>query len=361
MNAILDADMKDIYAGLTDSEVRKFHGSTVLLTGPSGFLGFMLTQFLLSYRERLGIRKVIGVDNFYYGKPVWLENLEKVHGENFYVTQADLCHDAMPCIEYADQVDFIFHMASIASPSYYRKHPLQTVDANVNGLRQLLDYYHDKRLKGLLFFSSSEIYGNPPADKIPTDEEYWGNVSCLGPRACYDEAKRFGETLCYIFSISHGMPIVIVRPFNNYGPGLRLGDKRLPADLAKAVMERQDIVIYSDGSPTRTFCYISDAVTGYLKAVCHGKFDYFNIGMDKPELSVKDFATLYVETARTLFSYDGGISYQVHADPEYLSNNPSRRVPDIEKARIVLGYEPKHDVASGIERYLRFLMEEASR
>ena len=125
--------------------------------------------------------------------------------------------------------------------------------------------------------------GTPSPEFIPTPENYNGNVAAIGPRACYDEAKRFGETLCYLFAKTYNLPVTIVRPFNNYGPGMRLDDKRVPADFGGAVSENRNITLLSDGTPTRTFCYVSDAIIGYLKALLYAKFEFFNIGIDKPE------------------------------------------------------------------------------
>ena len=122
------------------------------------------------------------------------------------------------------------------------------MDANVIGLRKLLDYYKEKPIKSFLFFSSSEVYGDPDPNRIPLEEDYRGNVATIGPRACYDEAKRFGETMSYLFAEKYNLPIKIVRPFNNYGPGMNLNDKRVPADFAKAVFENRDIEIFSDGT-----------------------------------------------------------------------------------------------------------------
>ena len=118
-------------------------------------------------------------------------------------------------------------------------------------------------------------------------------VSCTGPRACYDESKRFGETICKLYSEKYDLPIGVVRPFNNYGPGLRLDDQRVSADFEKAVFFNEDIVILSDGAPTRTFCYIADAVVGYLKILLYGKYDFFNIGIESPELTMTELAELY--------------------------------------------------------------------
>ena len=272
------------------------------------------------------------------------------------VHQFDISKDDISNVKAGDQATHVIHGASIASPVFYRKFPIVTLDANIWGLRRILNFYTSKKLRGLLFFSSSEIYGDPDADNIPTDEEYRGNVSCIGPRACYDESKRFGETMCYLFAREHGTPITIARPFNNYGPGMRLDDRRVPADFAKCVVENKDIEILSSGSPTRTFCYAADAIAGYLKCLTHGEFDYFNIGIEKPEISVRELASLYQEADSRLGGYGGTIVLGQSSDKEYLTNNPNRRCPTIKKARTKLGYNPEIDVRAGVERFVQYLL-----
>ena len=153
------------------------------------------------------------------------------------------------------------------------------------------------------------------------------------------------------------MPIGVARPFNNYGPGMRINDKRVPADFAKAVYEGADITILSSGSPTRTFCYITDAITGYLKVLLHGRYDYFNIGMDKPEISVRRLAEIYATAGKDIFDYQGSVTYNTSEDTEYLTHNPERRCPDIGKARDILGYEPSIEVEEGVRRFLTFIKE----
>ena len=151
------------------------------------------------------------------------------------------------------------------------------------------------------------------------------------------------------------MPITVVRPFNNYGPGMRINDKRLPADFASCTLEQRDIVILSDGSPTRTFCYISDAITGYLLALLYGKYDYFNIGTENPEISVKDFALIFKKQAQEVLDYNGKVIYGESKDLEYMTDNPNRRSPQISKAILFLGYSPKISIEQGVRRYLEFL------
>ena len=153
------------------------------------------------------------------------------------------------------------------------------------------------------------------------------------------------------------MPIIIARPFNNYGPGMRLNDKRLPADFANQIINKNDLVIYSDGTPTRTFCYISDAIIGYFLCLTHGTYDYFNIGMDKPEITVKNFAELFKTSGINIFDYNGTVKYKISSDADYMTDNPNRRCPSIDKARKILGFNPVIDVKDGVDRYLRFLKD----
>ncbi len=351
-NKIIQEDLQYIHNNYGSKKF--FSNSTILITGCAGFLGYYFMQYFARYAAEIGIKKIIALDNFKLFRAQWLENLAK-ESEIIDLHTFDIISGDINSIRDAEQADIIIHMASIASPTFYRKYPIDTLDANVWGLRKLLDYYKERTLKGFLFFSSSEIYGDPFPEFIPTGEEYFGNVATIGPRACYDEAKRFGETLCYLYANRYNLPITIVRPFNNYGPGLRLDDKRLPADFAKAVFKNRDIDIFSDGKPTRTFCYVSDAILGYLKTLTYNKFDYFNIGIDKPEISIREIAEVYVEIARELFGYTGNIKFKNPDDKEYLTNNPSRRCPKIDKARNILNYNPIILPQEGIKRFLKFI------
>ena len=311
-------------------------------------------HFFSRFQKELGIENIIGVDNFLLGRPEWISTLTE-KSTSLKVHAMDITDANMEKIPEAEKADIIIHMASIASPTFYRKYPLETVDANIWGLRKLLDYYKNKSVRGFLFFSSSEIYGDPAPECIPINEEYRGNVSTMGPRACYDEAKRFGETLCHIFSEQFELPITIARPFNNYGPGMHLGDKRVPADFARAIFSNQDIEIFSDGSPTRTFCYISDAITGYLKVLAYPKFDYFNIGIDRPEISIETLAQIFAANGKKVFNYSGKVLFNSPPEKDYLTHNPNRRCPKIEKARKLLSYSPAIVVENGVYRFLKFL------
>ncbi len=356
-NTVVTQDVDHIFNQLSKEEKDKLRNSKVLITGCAGFLGFYFLHFFVRMEKELGIKKIIGLDSFIVGNPEWLTNLAK-ETSILEIHHFDISKDDITKIKGAEESDIIIHMASIASPVFYRKYPIETLDANIWGLRKLFDFYKGKPIKGLLFFSSSEIYGDPTPENIPTNEEYRGNVSCIGPRACYDESKRFGETMCYLFWLEHKLPVSIARPFNNYGPGMKINDQRVPADFAKAILNNKDIVIYSSGSPTRTFCYVADAVAGYLKVMLHGQCEYFNIGIEDPEITVSKLAEIYVNIGKKSFGYTGNVKYEVPQETNYLTHNPMRRCPDISKAKKKLNYNPTIKVEEGIERFLNFLKQE---
>jgi nucleoside-diphosphate-sugar epimerase len=262
--------------------------------------------------------------------------------------------------------EFIIHAASIASPTYYRRDPIGTMDANVNGLRALLDRARAQQdrsrpVEGFLFLSSSEIYGDPTSEYIPTPETYRGYVSCTGPRACYDEAKRYGETLSVNFAAQYGIPVRIARPFNNYGPGLKISDRRVLPDFARDILADRDIVMLSDGSPRRTFCYVADAVTGYYKVLVRGRNgEAYNVGVEAPEVSMAEVGERMAGLARALFGYDGKVVRGTSQDAVYLVDNPNRRCPIISKARTELGYDPAVGLDEGLRRTLLWYRDNAT-
>jgi UDP-glucuronate decarboxylase len=327
----------------------------ILITGGGGFLGYYLVQTLLHWNSSRdpGARTHITVfDNYVRGVPPWLER---------FATRTDLAivkHDVTRPVPANQSFDYIVHAASIASPTFYRQFPLETMDTNVNGLRTLLEYAHargqaDRPIEGFLFFSTSEIYGDPPPEQIPTAETFRGHVSCTGPRACYDESKRYGETLCVTFASRYGIPVKVVRPFNNYGPGLALHDRRVIPDFARNILAGEDIVLLSDGSPTRTFCYVADAVVGYYQVLLAGRTaEAYNIGAEAPEVSVRELAERLVSAARSVSGYAGQVVRGVDPDLQYLVDNPQRRCPSIQKAKNEVGFSTAVGLDEGLRRTL---------
>jgi nucleoside-diphosphate-sugar epimerase len=354
-NDVVEQDLNYICGNLVE-EFSRLSGKRLLITGGAGFLGYYLVQSVLHWNRINSDKKPIALvvwDNFMRGVPEWLGNLE--NDQHLTTKKYDVI-DPLP--NDMGDFDYIIHAATIASPIYYRLHPIETMDANITGLRSLLDYCVDQKLngksvEGVLFFSTSEIYGDPTPENIPTPETYRGNVSCTGPRACYDESKRYGETLAVNFAQQHELPIRIARPFNNYGPGLKITDRRALPDFARDVFSGRDIVLLSDGSPSRTFCYVADAVVGYFKIMIRGRDgEAYNIGLAKPEISIRQLAEIVVEMARELFGYQGKLSFEKSEDTEYLTDNPNRRCPVIDKAREQLGYDPGIELDEGLKRSL---------
>jgi nucleoside-diphosphate-sugar epimerase len=348
---IVNKDLAYICGNLKE-EFGTMAGKRLLIVGGAGFLGYYLVQSVLHFNKTAAkpIRLTV-YDNYIRGIPAWLSALEGT--ANLELVKHDI---SRPLPADIPDFQFIVHAGSIASPIYYKKYPIETMDANVNGLRSLLEYAKarkDKagRVEGFLFYSSSEIYGDPTPDAIPTPETYRGYVSCTGPRACYDESKRYGETLCVNFVQQHGIPIKVARPFNNYGPGLKITDTRVLPDFARDVLNGRDILMKSDGSPKRTFCYVADAVTGYYKVLVKGKpGEAYNVGVETPEISMLELAEKVTALGRELFGYGGKVVKKV--DAEYLIDNPERRCPIIKKAREQLGFNPTILVDEGLRRSL---------
>lgn len=352
LRELLDRD-RDHIADAAAEEFRAMEGSSLLVTGGGGFLGYYLVQAALHWNQRRAAAPihVTVMENFRRGTPQWLLDLR---GD----PHLDLVeHDVSRPLPAASRpFHFIIHAAGIASPTYYRRFPIETMDTNILGLRHLLEYARERSgsadpVRGFLFYSSSEIYGDPLPEHVPTPETYRGNVSCTGPRACYDESKRYGETLCVNFAQQHGLPVAIARPFNNYGPGLKITDRRVIPDFARDVLAGRDIVLLSDGSPRRTFCYAADAVAGYYKVLVKGRpGEPYNIGVETPEVSMLELAERITEIAREMLGYRGRVVRQASAEEAYLVDNPSRRCPVIEKARAELGYAPSIGLDEGLRR-----------
>jgi len=354
LEELLRQDLDSITSSLQE-EFGRMAGDRLLITGGAGFLGYYLIQAALHFNKIAGKApiQVTVWDNFIRGTPGWLTGLRA--DPHLTLERRDLIE---PLPQSMPDFQWIIHAAGIASPPFYRKHPIKTIDANINGLRNLLDYSvaqagRGQPVKGFLFYSSSEIYGDPTPDWIPTPEHYRGLVSCTGPRACYDESKRFGETLCVVFAQQHGIPTKMARPFNNYGPGLKISDKRVIPDFVREVLAGRDIVMYSDGSPKRTFCYSADAITGYYKVLVKGHAgEPYNVGTERPEISMRELAERIIGTAGELFGYRGRLVRQPNPESVYLVDNPNRRCPNIEKSRSHLGYNPTVSIEEGLRRAL---------
>jgi UDP-glucuronate decarboxylase len=325
-------------------ELRPLAGTTLLLTGAGGFLGGFILDVLAAWNGEAGERpcRVVALENSRTGLPERVRHLADDAHVEF------VAHDVSRPLASAPAVDWVIHAASIASPTLYRRFPLETIDVNVNGTWQMLELAR-RGVRSMLHLSSSEIYGDPPPDAIPTPESYAGNVSCTGPRACYDESKRLGETLCTTYFRKHGTPIKIVRPFNVYGPGQRLDDRRIMPDLMAAALAAEPLVLYSDGRATRSFCYARDAVRAMLLVLFSGADgEVFNVGNDE-EITIGALAELLAAVAAPPRL---AVEYRASADRDYLADNPQRRCPNLAKLRARTRWRPEVPLEDGLRRTL---------
>lgn len=326
-------------------------GTTILITGAAGFLCSTVLDVLAELNRTAGRKpcRVIGLDNFRTGLPERLEHLASEPSFRFET------HDVTTPFRPGEPVDWILHGAGIASPTFYRKYPLETIDVNVGGLRQMLDLSRETSARGVLYISTSEIYGDPDPASVPTSETYRGSVSCTGPRACYDESKRLGETLCVTYHQLYRTPVKVVRPFNVYGPGQRLDDRRIIPDLMAAALAKKPLVLLSDGRATRAFCYVADFIAGMLSVLLAGDAgEAYNVGNDQ-EVTVRTVA----ETVASIAAEPPlEVVFSASADPEYLTDNPQRRCPVLAKVRRKTGYSPRFPLRAGLERTYRSYREE---
>lgn len=325
-------------------------GSTLLVTGASGFLCSWLVETVAALNGRGGDPcRLVAVDNHVTGVASRWDALLAAPWFRL------VTHDVARPLELDERVDWIVHGASIASPPVYRRLPLETIDVNVGGTRRMLELAQAHSARGILYISSSEIYGDPEPAAVPTAEDYVGRVSCVGPRACYDESKRLGETLCATFHRLYDLPVKTVRPFNVYGPGQRLDDGRIIPDLVRALVNRDPIRLLSDGRATRAFCYVTDAVRAMWHVLLSGAGgEIFNIGNDQEEITIRELAV----RARSIGGPpDVEVVFEHSDDPDYVTDNPQRRCPDLTKLRSTFDWEPLVPLAAGLERTYRAQLE----
>jgi dTDP-glucose 4,6-dehydratase len=297
----------------------------VLITGAAGFLGSHLCDRFI----KEGMR-VVAMDNLITGDLKNIEHLFKLEQFEFYH------HDVSKFIHVPGELDYIMHFASPASPIDYLKIPIQTLKVSSLGTHNVLGLARVKKAR-VLVASTSEVYGDPLIH--PQTEEYWGHVNPVGPRGCYDEAKRFMEAITMAYHEVHGIETRIVRIFNTYGPRMRLNDGRvLPAFIGQA-LRGEDLTMFGDGSQTRSFCYVDDLVDGIYRLLMSDYHLPVNIG-NPSEISIKDFGE---EILKLTGANQKLISLPLPKD------DPKQRQPDITKAKQLLGWEPKVSRAEGLK------------
>ena len=312
----------------------------VLITGAAGFLGSHLCDRFIAEGHH-----VIGMDNLITGD---LRNIEHLTGLDRFEFHH---HDVSQFIHVKGELDCVLHFASPASPIDYLKIPIQTLKVGSLGAHNCLGLARAKGAR-MLIASTSEVYGDPEVH--PQHEEYWGHVNPVGPRGVYDEAKRFQEAMTMAYHTFHGLETRIVRIFNTYGPRMRLNDGRvLPAFIGQA-LRGEDLTVFGDGSQTRSFCYVDDLVEGIYRLLLSDEHRPVNVG-NPDEISIADFA----EEIIALTGTDQKVIYK-----PLPMDDPKQRRPDIDRAREILGWEPKVGRTEGLAityEYFKGLSEEDLR
>src|SRR6476619_8583840 len=304
----------------------------VVITGAAGFIGSHLSETLLDRGY-----SVIGIDSLRTGST---RNIAHLANRDFVFIK----HDVTNYIYVEGPVDYVLHWASPASPIDYLELPIPTLKVGALGTHKALGL---AKAKGARFViaSTSEVYGDPL--EHPQKETYWGNVNPIGPRGVYDEAKRFSEAITMAYHTWHGLDTRIVRIFNTYGPRMRPRDGRVVSNFIVQALRNEPITVYGDGSQTRSFCYASDEVDGIYKLFMNGDSSPTNIG-NPDEYTVKQLAELVVELTGTR----APIVYE-----PLPKDDPKVRKPDITRARMMLGWEPKVHVRDGLARTIEYFQQ----
>jgi dTDP-glucose 4,6-dehydratase len=298
---------------------------TAVVTGGAGFLGSHLCEYLLGRGNR-----VICVDNLETGS---LQNIEHIRDAAF----TFLNHDLIDHLEIAEPVDFVYHLASPASPIDYLRLPLHTLKVGSYGTHNALGLAKFKRARFLLA-STSEVYGDPLIH--PQPESYWGNVNPIGPRGVYDEAKRYAEAMTMAYHRQQGVDTCIVRIFNTYGPRMRLHDGRAIPTFVNQALESKPLTVFGDGSQTRSFCYVDDLIRGLVLLVESGEHLPVNIG-NPHEMTLLEMAEKVIEVT--------GTSSEIVFEALPV-DDPQVRQPDITRAKQLLGWAPEVELEDGLRR-----------
>lgn len=350
MSKIINKDLNEIIVGM-GNDVKKLEGKTVLISGGSGFIGSYIVAAINELNRQKLSKKctVISLDNYISGKKNRLVGLD-IDKKYIKLIKADVTKP----VKINKKIDYIIHAAGIASPIYYQKYPVETIESAIFGAKYLLELSRKKNVKSFLFFSSSEIYGDPDIKHLPTSEEYKGNVSSTGPRSAYDESKRLGESLSMVYYRKYHVPVKIVRPFNVYGPGMYPDDFRVIPSFISSALTHKTIVVHNNGVQTRTFCYITDAVTFFLKVLLsENNGQVYNVGSNEKEITINELAQKICK----LFDYKIPVKLITYPNT-YPQDEPKRRLPNISKIKKATGYSPRINLESGLKRMIQWYIEQ---
>jgi len=304
--------------------------SRILVTGGAGFIGSHLCERLLEDGH-----EVLTIDNVVIGQADNLEDIFYHDRFTFYE------HDVTEYIYIVGELDWVVHLASLASPVAYRNYPIKTLKVGALGTHKTLGLAKSKNAK-YFFASTSEVYGDPEVN--PQPEEYSGNVDPYGPRACYDESKRYGESLVRAYRNEHDIDVRVARIFNTYGPRMGIDDGRVIPNFVKQALIEKDLTVYGDGTQTRSFCYISDLIDGFLHLMDNEVQTPVNLG-NSDEQTILNLAELVTR----LTGSESGITHK-----PLPPDDPQVRRPDITKAREQLDWEPNISLERGLKHSIRY-------
>ena len=333
----LNSDIDEITENLKKYE-KIISGKKFLISGANGFLGKYFIKTLITLNQTLNKKvKILAID-------IKFDNCDIYKDTNVKKIKIDI--NEIKKINFKS--DYVLHAAGIPSPKHYYNKPIEAIFTSITGTKKLLEYSKKNKSK-FIFFSSSEIYGNPDKKNIPTKESYNGNVSCIEDRSCYDEGKRVGETLCYFYKIKQKVDVAIFRPFNVFGPGMPKNDYRVFPRFFSSIKKNQPITIFKKGKQTRTFCYVVDAITAMFFVILKGDKFVYNIGNEKPEINMSNLHKNIVKSINKKVKY-----IYINYPKNYPQVEPLRRCPDISRVKKELQFKNKVSLVEAIKRFYRW-------
>ena len=330
----LNSDILEICNNIKNLK-KIIEGKKFLISGANGFLGKYFIKSLLhlnkSFKNKV---KILAID-------IKFDDCDIFKDKNVIKLKKDI--NKINNILFKS--DYVLHAAGIPSPKHYFNKPIDAIFTSITGTKKLLEY-SKKNSSKFIFFSSSEIYGNPDKKNIPTKETYNGNVSCIEDRSCYDEGKRVGETLCYFYKIKQNVKVAVFRPFNVFGPGMPQNDYRVFPRFFSSIKKNQPITIFKNGKQTRTFCYVTDALTAMFLVIIKGNKFVYNIGNDKPEINMNNLYKTIKANVQKKINY-----ININYPKKYPQVEPLRRCPDISKIKKELNFKNRVNLKDSIKRF----------
>ena len=333
---VIDNDLKNIVSALSTEELSRFKRKNIFISGTNGFLGKWFLSFF-KYLNRNEYKKS--------------EQCHLFHGD---ATDLDITDIQMKSLDAIPKCDFYINSAGIASPKWYKKQPFKTLDVSYTGTVNVFNRAMRDEAESVMVFSSSEIYGDPPAEHIPTPETYTGQIPTMSSRSCYDVGKLVIETLSDIYYKEYDLPVKIIRPFNLYGPYMRLDDGRMMANLCKSIAEDDIMSVYGDGTQTRTYCYVADAILLMIKVLLSdSNGEVYNVGRNDKEMSAYDVC----KTAYDILNANKENLRIVEHPSFYPKDEPNRRKADISKIVSEFGNEPSTTFEEGIKNTFEYVID----